>query len=94
VLSNLLNNWPAALLLAVALDGLTGGNRGPLITGTLIGCTIGANFTIVGSLSTVFWLNLTRAQGATFAPGDYARRAALPTFAAVGAACILAAILG
>ncbi len=89
--SNLLNNWPAALLLAVAIESVSG-NRDGLVTGTLIGCTIGANFTMVGSLSTVFWLNLSRAHGLTFGPGDYARRAFFPTLAAVATA-ILAATL-
>ncbi len=91
VVSNLLNNWPAALLLAVAIEGVTG-NRDGLLAGTLIGCSIGANFTMVGSLSTVFWLNLCRAHGVTFRPADYARRAFLPTLAALLAAILIAAI--
>lgn len=89
VVSNLLNNWPAALLLAVAIEGVTG-NRDGLLAGTLIGCSIGANFTMVGSLSTVFWLNLCRSHGLTFGPAGYARRAFLPTLTALSAATLVA----
>jgi arsenical pump membrane protein len=92
VLSNLMNNWPAALLV-VATIGVSRGNQDALIVGSLIGCTIGANFTMVGSLSTVFWQNLLRQRGVVCGPAEYARQAALPTLAAVAAACFVAAAL-
>ncbi len=84
-LSNVMNNWPAALLLAATI-GSRPGDHEALVVGTLIGATIGANFTVVGSLSTVFWLSLARQHGADYGPGRYARRAFWPTLAAVGAA--------
>lgn len=92
VLSNLMNNWPAALLI-VATIGVAQGDHDALVLGALIGCTIGANFTMVGSLSTVFWQNLLRQQGIVCGPAEYARRAAVPTLAAVIAACVMAAAL-
>lgn len=92
LLANLVNNWPAALLLA-AVIGSTPGEHEALVVGTLIGCTMGANFTVVGSLSTVFWLSLARQRGAAIGPVEYARRAFVPTLAAMGAACLVAALL-
>lgn len=91
VMSNLMNNWPAALLLAATI-AVTPGQPPELIAGALIGCTIGANFTMVGSLSTVFWLSLARKEGASYTLGMYARRAFLPSLAGVAAACAVAAV--
>lgn len=85
VLANLMNNWPAALLLAATI-GSRPGDHEAVVVGTLIGATVGANFTVVGSLSTVFWLSLARQHGADYGPGRYARRAFWPTLAAVTAA--------
>jgi len=91
VLSNLINNWPAALVLATAIAA-TPGQPPELIAGALIGCSIGANFTLVGSLSTVFWLSLARKEGANYSAWGYARAAAIPTGAGVAAACAVAAL--
>jgi arsenical pump membrane protein len=90
LLSNVLNNWPAALLLSAAIAA-TPGQPHELAAGALIGCTIGANFTIVGSLSTVFWMSLGRPRGLAVTPGAYAREAAAPTALALIAACLAAA---
>jgi arsenical pump membrane protein len=92
VLSNLVNNWPAALVLAATI-GSTAGDHDALVAGSLVGCAIGANFTMVGSLSTVFWLSLARQSGTNFTHGEYARSAFLPTAAALLAACAVAALL-
>jgi arsenical pump membrane protein len=70
VISNIMNNWPAALLLAATI-AVTPGQPRELVAGALIGCTIGANFTMVGSLSTVFWLSLARKEGASYTLGMY-----------------------
>lgn len=91
VISNVMNNWPAALLLAATLAATPGQPR-ELVAGVLIGCTIGANFTMVGSLSTVFWLSLARKEGASCSMGMYAKRAFLPTLAGVATACFVAAV--
>ncbi len=92
VLANLLNNWPSALLLTAAIAS-AGGDSDALVAGALIGSTIGANFTMVGSLSTVFWLSLNRQGGVTVSPAQYARAAFLPTLAGVLVACLLASAL-
>jgi arsenical pump membrane protein len=91
VLSNLMNNWPAALLLSAVLL-VTPGRPEPLVIGTLLGCAIGANFTVVGSLSTVFWLALSRAQGAAYTPRQYAQAAFAPTLATLAAAVLVASV--
>lgn len=92
ILANLMNNWPAALVLAATI-GAAPGEHDALVAGALIGSTIGANFTMVGSLSTVFWLSLARQYGASYTAGAYARFAFAPTLAAMAAACALAAVL-
>lgn len=92
VLSNLMNNWPAALLIAATI-GTSAGPHEELVAGALIGSAIGANFTMLGSLSTVFWLNLARQSGASFGAGEYARAAFLPTAGGILAACLVAAAL-
>lgn len=90
-LANLMNNWPSALLIAATI-GATGEPSNALLAGALIGSTIGANLTMVGALSTVFWLTLARNEGARYSPPMYVRRAFLPTVLAVGAACLVAAL--
>jgi arsenical pump membrane protein len=92
ILANLLNNWPSALLLASAIEGLAGPIDG-LVAGALIGSAIGANFTTIGSLSTVFWLSLARQRGLTLGPIEYARSAFAPTLAALMVACLVATLL-
>lgn len=92
VLANLMNNWPSALLLAATIASAPGEHHA-LVAGALIGSTIGANFTMVGSLSTVFWLSLARQYGASYTAGNYARMAFAPTLAAMVAACVVAALL-
>lgn len=92
VLANLVNNWPAALLLAATI-GSRSGEHEALVAGTLIGLTIGANFTMVGSLSTVFWLSLARQHGADYRPARYARWAFVPTLAGMAAAVVVATVM-
>jgi arsenical pump membrane protein len=91
-LSNVVNNWPAALALSATLAA-TGDPAPELVAGALIGCTIGANYTMLGSLSTVFWMSLARPRGLEVDAWEYARAAALPTTAAMLAACSIAALL-
>lgn len=91
VLSNLMNNWPAGLLVSAAL-GATGDPSPQLVAGALIGCTLGANFTVVGSLSTFFWLTLLRTHEVSFTPAQYARAAWWPTLAGLSAACAVASL--
>ncbi len=92
VLANLVNNWPAALLLAATI-GSRPGEHEALVVGTLIGLTVGANFTMVGSLSTVFWLSLARQHGADYRPARYARWAFVPTLWGMAAAVVAATVV-
>jgi len=92
VLANLINNWPSALVVAAAI-GASPGPHVALVAGSLIGSTIGADFTLVGSLSTVFWLSLARQRAEMVSPWQYARQAFFPTGVALVAACLVAAIL-
>jgi len=92
LLSNVMNNWPAALLLSAAIFA-TPGQPPELVAGALIGCSIGANLTMFGSLSTVLWLNLARPRGLDCTPTAYARAAFLPTLAALAASSLVAALM-
>ncbi|MGE0598986.1 MAG: SLC13 family permease [Dehalococcoidia bacterium] len=92
VLANLMNNWPAALLMVAVIAGVPGDHHA-LIAGAMIGLTIGANFTLFGSLSTIFWLNLAANGKASFSATEYARRAFVPTLAGAGAACLVVSLL-
>lgn len=91
VLSNLMNNWPAALLLSAALATVPDVSPA-LVAGCLLGCALGANLTIVGSLSTVFWMSLCRPRGLLVSPAQYVRAVWLPTIASLAAACLIAAV--
>jgi arsenical pump membrane protein len=90
-LSNVMNNWPAAVLLATAIGATNDGHTAVLV-GSLVGLTIGANFTMVGSLSNVFWLTLARQHGAGISAATFARRAFAPTALALLAASAVAAL--
>lgn len=58
-----------AVVLAATIGARPGDHEG-LVVGSLIGARIGAHFTVVGSLSTVFWLSLARQRGAVFGPAE------------------------
>ncbi len=92
VLSNLVNNWPAALLLAATI-GARPGEHEALVVGVLIGWASGANFTMVASLITVFWVSVARQHGASYGALRYARRAFLPTLAGMAAAVLAASMV-
>jgi arsenical pump membrane protein len=89
--SNVMNNWPAALLVSSAILATPGANE-ELIAGALIGCAIGANATAYGSLSTVFWMALLRNGGVQVSPTAYFKRAWFPTLAGMLAACAVAVL--
>jgi Na+/H+ antiporter NhaD/arsenite permease-like protein len=89
ILSNVMNNWPAAVLLTAVIAAVPG-NQQPLVAGALIGCTIGGNLTVVGSLSTVFWLSLSSRAGLRISALHYLQNAWLPTLAGLAAASLVA----
>lgn len=91
IVSNVMNNWPAALLISSAILATPGANE-ELIAGALVGCAIGANATAYGSLSTVFWMALLRNGGVEVSPTAYFKRAWFPTLAGMLAACAIAVL--
>jgi arsenical pump membrane protein len=73
ILSNLVNNLPATLILipAAAAAGV-----GPVLA-TLVGVNIGPNLTYVGSLATLLWRRVLRADGTDVQLGEFLRLGAL-----------------
>ncbi len=61
VLANMVNNLPATLVL---LGALGAGAHPGLILAVLLGVNIGPNLTYIGSLATLLWRRVLRAQGA------------------------------
>lgn len=59
--SNLMNNLPAGLIAASALQG--GGAPEPVTAAALIGVDLGPNLSVTGSLATILWLNALRREG-------------------------------
>jgi arsenical pump membrane protein len=72
--TNLINNVPMAVLMMSALDTL---KHAPIavqhgfLAGTILGCDLGPNLTIVGSLATVLWLLILRRRGVEVSGLDY-----------------------
>ena len=85
VLANLLNNLPAILILAPALAPL---GHGPVLA-ALIGVNIGPNLTYVGSLATLLWRRIVRAEDATIKLGEFLRLGAATVPAAIAASTVL-----
>jgi arsenical pump membrane protein len=67
LLANLLNNLPAILVLAPALAPI---GHGPVLA-ALIGVNIGPNLTYVGSLATLLWRRILRAEDSTVRFGQF-----------------------
>ncbi len=80
VLANLLNNLPAILILAPALAPA---GEAPLLA-ALVGVNVGPNLTYVGSLATLLWRRILRAEDADVRLGEFVR---------VGAATVPAILL-
>ncbi len=85
VLANLLNNLPAILILAPALAPI---GHGPVLA-ALIGVNIGPNLTYVGSLATLLWRRIVRAEDATIKLGEFLRLGAATVPAAIAASTVL-----
>ncbi|MGH2389417.1 MAG: SLC13 family permease, partial [Chloroflexota bacterium] len=58
--SNVINNIPMVAVMGSAIPTMHGASHAALVYGTLIGCDLGPNLTVVGSLSTLIWLLLLR----------------------------------
>jgi arsenical pump membrane protein len=85
ILANLVNNLPATLILVpvVAAAG-----PGPVLA-TLIGVNIGPNLTYVGSLATLLWRRILRAEDTDVELGEFIRLGALTVPASLVAATVL-----
>jgi arsenical pump membrane protein len=74
VLANLVNNLPAILIALPALAAAAG--PGPVLA-ALIGVNVGPNLTYVGSLATLLWRRVMRAQDEDVELGEFLRLGAL-----------------
>jgi arsenical pump membrane protein len=71
--SNLINNVPMVAVLNSAIPTIHGATQPALVYGTLVGCDLGPNLTVVGSLSTMIWLLLLRQRGVEVSSLHYAK---------------------
>jgi arsenical pump membrane protein len=85
VFANLVNNLPATLML-VPVAAAAG--PGPVLA-VLIGVNVGPNLTYVGSLATLLWRRVLRAQDTDVELGEFLRLGALTVPAGLVAATVL-----
>ncbi len=85
ILANLLNNLPATLML-VPVAAAAG--TGPVLA-TLVGVNVGPNLTYVGSLATLLWRRVLRAEDSDIELGEFLRLGALTAPAGLVAATVL-----
>jgi arsenical pump membrane protein len=85
LLANLLNNLPAILLLAPALAPI---GPGPVLA-ALIGVNIGPNLTYVGSLATLLWRRILRAEDSAVKLGQFLELGAATVPAGLVASTVL-----
>jgi arsenical pump membrane protein len=86
VLANVVNNLPATLILLPALSGRAKG----LMLAMLLGVNIGPNLTYTGSLATLLWRKVVRAERVEPSVGSFYRISAVATpLALVGAVVAL-----
>jgi arsenical pump membrane protein len=86
VFANLVNNLPATLML-IPVVASTGGS-GPILA-TLIGVNVGPNLTYVGSLATLLWRRVLRAEDTDVELGEFLRLGAVTVPAGLVAATLL-----
>ncbi len=73
ILANLVNNLPATLMLVPVAAAV---GPGPVLA-TLIGVNVGPNLTYVGSLATLLWRRILRAEDSDVELGEFLRLGAL-----------------
>lgn len=71
--SNLINNVPAVAVLISTVPTIHHASQQALVYGTLVGCDLGPNLTVVGSLSTMIWLLLLRQRNMDISALEYAK---------------------
>jgi arsenical pump membrane protein len=93
VAANTMNNLPAVLVAGAGLARLATRTDLPaLAAAILVGIDIGPNFTRLGSLATLMWILVLRRRGVIVTGGDYLRRSAFPSAAALLVALALVAL--
>jgi arsenical pump membrane protein len=92
--SNLINNWPAMLLIVSIIGtGSFGRYTEPAATGAVLGAAIGPKLTQIGSLATVLWLALLQERQFDISMRQYVSLAIVVTPAALASALAVAALL-
>jgi arsenical pump membrane protein len=86
VFANLVNNLPATLMLIPV--AATAAGPGPVLA-TLIGVNVGPNLTYVGSLATLLWRRVLRAEDTDAELGEFLRLGALTVPAGLVASTVL-----
>jgi arsenical pump membrane protein len=85
VLANLLNNLPATLILVPAVASA---GHGPVLA-ALVGVNVGPNLTYVGSLATLLWRRILRAEDTEINLGEFLKLGALTVPIALLASTLL-----
>ena len=86
IFANLVNNLPATLMLVPVAAAAAG--PGPVLA-MLIGVNVGPNLTYVGSLATLLWRRVLRAEDTDVELGEFLRLGALTVPAGLIAATVL-----
>lgn len=86
IFANLVNNLPATLILVPVAAAAAG--PGPVLA-VLIGVNVGPNLTYVGSLATLLWRRVLRAEDTDVELGEFLRLGALTVPAGLIAATVL-----
>ncbi len=95
VSSNLINNVPSVAVISATIPTIHQASQPALVYGTLIGCDLGPNLTVVGSLSTMIWLLILRQRKMAISALDYARLGVIVTpVMLVVSALVLGVLLG
>jgi arsenical pump membrane protein len=83
--SNLVNNIP---MLVLSLNALGSGANRSLLYAAVLGCNLGPNITIVGSLATMLWRSVLQKRGLEISPKELAINGLLVTIPSLIAATL------